>query len=144
MKRFELIEHTADIGVRVYAKDLKELFENSAQALIFLLVNEKKEGRKERTIKLEAESWEDLLVTWLNELISLFFAEKFLFCDSDLEIKENKSLKTLEAKIKGIDFDPYGNKINMEIKAATYHNLKIKKKADKLEVDIIFGYIGFI
>ncbi|OQX88359.1 MAG: hypothetical protein B6D55_00255 [Candidatus Omnitrophica bacterium 4484_70.2] len=138
MKKFELIEHTADIGVRVYAEDLKELFKNSAQALISLLVNEKKEGRKEKAIKLEAESLEELLVNWLNELISLFFAEKFLFCSCDLEIKENKPLKTLEAKIKGIDFDPYSNKINMEIKAATYHNLKIKKKQDKLEVDIIF------
>jgi len=138
MKKFELIEHTADVGVRVYAKDLKELFKNSAQALISLLVNEKKENGKEKTVKLEAESWEDLLVSWLNELISLFFAEKFLFCSCDLEINENKSSKTLEAKIKGIDFDPYRNKINMEIKAATYHNLKIKKKESGLEVDIIF------
>ena len=138
MRKFELIEHTADIGVRVYAKDLKELFKNSAEALVFLLVNQKKEGRKEKTIKLEAESWEDLLVSWLNELISLFFAEKFLFCSCNLEVKENRSLKILEAKIKGIDFDPYSNKINMEIKAATYHNLKIKKKEDKVEVEIIF------
>ena len=69
-KEFEFFEHTADIGVRVYAQNIEELFENSAKAL-FSLITENKEllPNLEREITLEAENLEELLVNWLNELI---------------------------------------------------------------------------
>jgi SHS2 domain-containing protein len=138
MKKYEFFGHTADIGLRVWATNENELFINCAQALFKLLVDKiecKKE--KEREIYLEAESWQELLVNWLNELISIFFTYKFLPCEYKINIEE-KPLR-LKAQLKGEDFDPYQKKMNMEIKAATYHNLKIEREKDGLlKTEIIF------
>jgi SHS2 domain-containing protein len=138
MKRFELIEHTADVGVRVYGKNLEELFINAALALFSLLIGNLKPGEKVKSISLEGQTLEDLVVGWLNELISLFFADKFLPFNFEVKIEAGNQPKKLEAKLVGIDFDPYSSKINMEIKAATYHNLKIEKNRKGYRVEIIF------
>lgn len=138
MKKFEFIEHTADIGVRVYGKTLEELFLNSACALLGLLAETPEKGDKKKKIQLETETLEDLLVNWLNELISLLFADKFLPRSFEIKITTEDNLKKLQAEFEGIDFDPYVNKINMEIKAATYHNLKIKQEKDRFKAEIIF------
>ena len=71
MKRYEQFPHTADIGIRVFGKDLKELFENAAFALFDTLAD--LEGLKpsiEETVKVAGDSPEGLLVAWLDELIA--------------------------------------------------------------------------
>ena len=138
MKKFEFIEHTADVCVRVFGNSSEDLFVNSALALFSLLVDVAPQPKISKEIILEAESLEDLLVEWLNELISGFFADKFLPAEYELFLKEGVASKVLKAKVKGQDFDPYANKINMEIKAATYHNLKIKQCDTGCKTEIIF------
>ena len=137
-KEFEFFEHTADIGVRVYAQNIEELFENSAKAL-FSLITENKEllPNLEREITLEAENLEELLVNWLNELISVFFTYKFLPKSYNINIKE-KGLYSLEALLKGSEYDPYIREVKTEVKAATYHNLKIEKDSSGFKTEIIF------
>ncbi len=137
MADFELIEHTADIGVRVYGKDLPELFRNSAIALFSLITDFKPQPKKEQRIKLHTQTWEDLLVTWLNELVSNFFTREFLPHSYKIIIHENKE-KELDAIVKGEDFSPYKKKINLEVKAATYHNLKIERDERGVKAEIIF------
>lgn len=138
MKDFEFIEHTADVGVRVYGKNIEELFKNCARVLFSLLVDTKPKKNTKRKVILKAQDIEDLLVNWLNELISLFFACKFLPADYSISIEKNHSSKTLKADIKGQRFDPYSSKINMEVKAATHHGLKVKKIGKIWQVEIIF------
>ena len=138
MKRYEFLEHTADVRVRIYGVTSEELFENAAFALFSLLTDYKPQRIKERTLTLDAEIQEDLLVHWLNELITLFFTYKFLPAQYSLKIEEKPSTKVLQAVVSGEDFDPYKNKINMEIKAATYHEVKIEKDKGGFKVDIIF------
>jgi SHS2 domain-containing protein len=138
MKKYEFFEHTADVGVRVWAHNEEEFFVNCANALFKLMVNKKEKGKyREEEINLEAESLEELLVNWLNELISIFFACNFLPVEYKVKIEE-KPLR-LYAQLKGEEFNPYQRKINTEIKAATYHNLKIEKD-DKgiLKGEVIF------
>jgi SHS2 domain-containing protein len=138
MKNYEIIEHTADIRVRIYGKTIKGLFKNAALALFHLIVDYKPKSKKETEIKLEAQSYEELLINWLNELISAFYAYKFLPANLKISIKENKDYFSLDAKIKGEDFNPYENKIiKAEVKAATYHNLKIEKN-NGFSAEIIF------
>ncbi|MCK4810055.1 MAG: archease [Candidatus Omnitrophica bacterium] len=138
MKKYEFIEHTADLGIRVYGKTFEELFTNAAFALTGSLVKNRQKTGKTKKFVLEGQTSEDLMFNWLNELISLFFADKFLSKTFNLKI-DNKSIpRKLEAEVRGIDFDPYSNKINMEIKAATYHNLKIEETKDGFKAEIIF------
>ncbi len=47
MKRYEMIDHTADIGIRVFGKDIAEVFSNSAYAMFDILTDPEKVEKKE-------------------------------------------------------------------------------------------------
>jgi len=138
MKRYEIIEHTADVGVRIYGETLEDLFINSASALFALLLDYKPQALKQKNIRMEADSREELFANWLNELISQFFADKFLPGQYNLSINSKSKPYSLEGNIIGQDFNPYENKINLEIKAATYHNLKIAYRNGGYMAEVIF------
>ena len=137
MKKYELIEHTADVGIRVKARTLKALFSRAAEAM-FDIIAEKKHSldhptTQETLIKQSADNPEELFINWLNELLSLSSAEEIIF--SVFKIKKIGA-KNLEAKVIGIDSKYY--RINSEIKAATYHQLKIKKNTFGYQAEVIF------
>ncbi|UCG35544.1 MAG: archease [Candidatus Omnitrophota bacterium] len=138
MEDFEFIEHTADFGIRVYGKTLPELFVNSAQALFSIILDYKPQAEIQKTIELEEENLEDLFVDWMNELISQFFADKFLPAQYSVSIESKPELNILKADITGEGFNPYERKINKEIKAATYHNLKVEKTKEGYAAEVIF------
>jgi len=136
LKNYELIEHTADIGIRVKGKDLNDLFKNSASAM-FDIIAEKKESPviKQRKIKIEqkADNLEELLVNWLNELLSLSATKELIFS----EFRINKIDKnTLQAVVIGEDIKNY--RVNTEVKAATYHQLKLEEAKGGLQAELIF------
>jgi len=138
VKRFELIEHTADIGLRIYGKSLEDLFANAAKGLFSLILDNSPKEKNQEILNLKADDLEELLVTWLNELITLFFAFKFLPARYELKIETDKKEASLIATILGQEFDPYKNKIKTEVKAATYHNLKVEKTAEGYIAEVIF------
>lgn len=138
MKSYEFLDHTADVGVRIYAGTLKDLFKTAAEVLFNLLVENRPKSTKEKEVYLESETFEDLLVNWLNELISIFFADKFLPAAYSIQIEDIGNKKLLKGFLTGESFDPYENKIKQEIKAATYHNLKIEKTKEGYKAEIIF------
>jgi SHS2 domain-containing protein len=136
VKDYEFIEHTADIGIRVKGKELVALFRNAALAM-FDIAAQKKEsqaGKKTRIkIGLKAGNLDELFVNWLNELLSLSATKYLIF--SDFQI--NKLDKTiLEAVAIGENIANY--KINTEIKAATYHQLKLEEDKTGWQAEIIF------
>jgi SHS2 domain-containing protein len=69
MKRYEYLEHTGDIGIRAYGGTLEELFINAAQGLLETIADLGTVGTTTETeIEVSAESLEDLMVAWLDEL----------------------------------------------------------------------------
>ena len=139
MRKFELIEHTADVGVKIYGKSLQELFKNAADALYYLLVsNVTPEPNKSHSITLEAEKTDELLIAWLNELISLLFADKFLPNSYHVSIEDSGNKKMLRCILRGEECDPYQNPLSMEVKAATYHDLKIQEIDRGYMAQVIF------
>ena len=138
MNNFEFIEHTADIGIRVYGKTLPALFVNSAQALFSIILDYEPQGKIQKTIELEEENLENLFVDWMNELISQFFADKFLPAQYSVNVNSSEKLSTLKADILGESFNPYERKIEKEIKAATYHGLKVEKTKEGYVAEVIF------
>lgn len=137
MRNYELIEHTADIGIKIKAEDLKGLFKNAALAMFEIIAEKKPETRgqkpEEIRVKQKAESLEELFVNWLNELLSLSAAKEKIFCDFKFNVLDEHHL---EACVGGGDIKDY--KINTEIKAATYHELKIEKKNSDWQAQVIF------
>lgn len=136
MKNYELIEHTADLAVRVKGRDLSDLFKNTALA-IFEISSEKLKNKnikhKEIIIKQKADNLPELFVNWLNEVISLSAAKGLVFDNFQIN-KLNE--KTIEAVVSGSDINNY--KINSEIKAATYHELHIEKNDSGWQAEVIF------
>jgi len=85
-------------------------------------------------MELSAQDSEMLLVSYLNEILYLINVKKWIPCKiSQLSIKDNK----LKVVLSGTPFSP-DDRIKTEIKAATYHNICIKKKKGLLEVEVLF------
>ena len=133
---FEIIDHTADVGIIVYGINMKELFSNAATALFSLITDP--ESIKENShlnVEVDSQDRSSLLIEWLNELIYLFDVEHILFNRFDIE---NLSHSKVKATCYGESFNPAKHKVNMEIKAATYHMLKLDKDNGGYKAQIIF------
>ena len=128
MEKFKFVDiTTADVAFEAYGKDLNELFANSALAMFEVMVNtEEIEPKVEREVKLEANDLEGLLFEWLNELLFYYGSENLAFSRFEVEVDE-KELK-LKAKCFGEEINPAKHETKTEVKAATYHNLEIKKE----------------
>ena len=124
-KEFEVINHTADVGIVAYGADINQAFANAAKALFSLIteLNDMEEVEY-RDIELTALDQESLLVGWLNELIYLFDAENMIFKRFDIIQLSNTYLKAISY---GQKVDSSKHKLKIGVKAATYHMLKIDK-----------------
>ena len=134
-KAFEIIDHTADVGIIAYGADVKELFSNAALALFSLIAESASvEEELHLNLKVRSEDRDSLLVEWLNELIYLFDVKHILFSRFEINSLTHNELK---ATCYGEDFDPMKHKIKTEVKAATYHMLKLDKNGDSYKAQII-------
>jgi SHS2 domain-containing protein len=128
---FEEREHTADWSLHVWAPDLAGLLEQAAKGMADLSGIKSKEGeRVKRSLKVESTDAEGLLVNFLTELLHLIDQESLVFDRFNLTVSEN----VLQAVMEG---SPIAER-KKEIKAVTYHNLKIEKKSKGLEAEIVF------
>lgn len=136
MKRYEQFSHTADIGVRVFGKTLKELFENAAFAMFDIIADlDGIEGPLSQEFELTAPNYEELLISWLDELLYNFYTKGIIYYKFDVKELAQDMIK---ATAFGRSVGENKNRLKTEIKAATYYNLKIIKRDDYYEVDIIF------
>jgi SHS2 domain-containing protein len=132
MKRFDLIEHTADIGLTAYGRSLAEAYGNAAYGLFSIITDLRKVRKAEsKSIELKEKNPQDLLYTWLNYLIYLFDAEQMLFKQCDIEDIKDSSIK---AVCYGEKVDPSRHKIKLGVKAATYHMLEVDPEKKKVQV----------
>ena len=132
---FEIIDHTADVGIIAYGTDMKQAFANAARALFSLITEiDEVEEVLYRDIELNASEQETLLVEWLNELIYLFDVENIIFKRFDINEINNTQLK---ARSYGEKVDSLKHKMKTGIKAATYHMLKVEKD-NGFKVQVLF------
>ena len=133
---YDTFDHTADVGLRVWGADLTELFEQAAEGLIELLVDPAT-VRRARSVQIEAagEEVEDLLVSWLSEILFAFDAESLTPVAVEVTAFE-------EARATGVlwgeDLDPARHQLRQHVKAVTYHNLAIRRVGGRFEVRIVF------
>ena len=137
MNSYELIDHTADIGIKVRGKTLKDLFVNAAKAMFDIMMEKRKGTRmgnaKKVRVHVEAGSLEEIFVRWLSELLSLSDWKDVVF--TKFMISE-LSPQRLEAAIE--DFPRKFFESQREIKAVTHHALKIVKEARGYSASVIF------
>ncbi len=140
MKLFEFIDHTADAGIKAWGATLTELFENAAIGMFAVIAGEeyKAQGSKiEKKIEISknTDNLEEILVSWLSELLYIFNREKIYFNNFKIAGLNNSGIK---AEASGVNIDPYQSSLYTEIKAVTFHNLKIEETADGFNCAIIF------
>ena len=133
-KNYELIEHTADVGIRVKGDDLEGLFANAALAMFDVMAeagNEEAE-KKEINIRLKADNFEELFIDWLNELLAQSATKELIFSAFKIARLDKNNL---EAKAIGCDVKNY--RVNSEVKAATYHQLKLQQLKSGWQAEVI-------
>ena len=132
---FEIIGHTADIGIAAYGASLADAFANAARALFSLIVEPDIVSEKlYRDIELSAADDESLLVAWLNELIFIFDTEFLLFSRFDVTLSGG----SLRARAYGEKVDTARHILKTGVKAATYHMLSVECGKDFCRVQVIF------
>ena len=135
-KQFEIIDHTADIGIVAYGSDYAALFKNAAVGMLSLITDlSKVEKKLVKEIVLQEQDSVTLLVEWLNGLLYELDAEHLIFNDFTLVMQDGDRLT---ATCYGEKLDPQKHAIKREIKAATYHNLNIMKEDNVYSAAIIF------
>ncbi len=135
-KKYEILDHTADIGLKIYGKNLKQLFQNAALGL-FSLISETSciKSKKKFNINLKAPNIEELLVSWLRELLYIYDAKRMLLCDFKID---KISGGQLEASVSGEPLDIKKHILHMEVKAVTYHQLRVRKTPSGFKAQVIF------
>jgi SHS2 domain-containing protein len=135
-RAFQIVDHTADVGIVAYGTDMKQMFSNAALGLFSLITEPQSIGAQlQRKLEVVAEDRDSLLVEWLNELIYLFDAEHLLFNRFDIDSLTGNRLK---ATCYGEKFDPSRHKLKLGVKAATYHMLKLDKHSNAYRAHVLF------
>ena len=136
MQGFEVMEHTADIGVVAYGQSLEQAFSNAAIGLFSIITDLTQVGETlRRDIVVTAPDIESLLVEWLNELIYVFDVDNLLF--RRFEMAHLDSLH-LRARCYGERVDPSRHQLKTGVKAATYHLLKVERYNSGYKAQVIF------
>lgn len=128
---YEEKEHTADWSLHVWAPDLAGLLEQAARGMADLSgIKTDASRRVKRSVQVESADDEGLLVNFLAELLHVMERDNLAFDRFGLSVSAN----SLQAELEG---SPILER-KKEIKAVTYHNLKIQKRLKGLEAEIVF------
>lgn len=135
MKEYEFFEHTADVGVKAYGKDLGEAFGNAARGMFAILTKSEVKEVGEFELHLEADDLEQLLVDWLSELLYLYEVDELLFSAFDVSIeKDEEGAIKLLGKTRGERIDKEKHEITTAIKAVTYHMIEVNEEEGFVKV----------
>lgn len=135
MKQIEYLDISGDVGLRVRAGSLEELFEAAATGMAGLITDVSGiPAAIQRDVTVPAGLSEDMFIAWLNELVFLFDAYGFIGTEFRVAFQKGE----LRAGVTGGTFDPAIHERNLLIKAATYHNLSLKKIDSQWEATVVF------
>lgn len=128
MEPYEIVDHTAEIGIKAYGRTREELFAHMAQGMFSLIVPpEEVQAKIGREVTAHAEGWERLLISWLRELLYLFDTERFLGRSFTIQKLESTEV---QAAVSGEILDFNRHHVDKEVKAATYCDLKLVQGPD--------------
>lgn len=123
-RRFEILEHPADVGFAAYGRTLGELFENAALALFSLACDlETIQEREPRAVAASGRDNESLLYAWLAEILAEADAGKWVFRRAAVNRLDASSVQGV---LFGEPFDKARHRAGSYIKAVTYHQFKVE------------------
>ena len=136
MDDYQLIDHTADVGLHVKGADPVDLFTKAGLALFDVLTDiSELQGSHVQKIRIDGDDWPDLMVNWLRELLYLWSGEEKLVYAIEIE---SLSKTEVAATVMYDEFLPERHQIKNEIKAVTYHQIQVQPVDQGWEARIIF------
>jgi SHS2 domain-containing protein len=132
---YEIFEHTADLGLRVRAATLPELMADAGRGLFAMVVDDLDSVRPvlAREFHIAGNDKAYLLFDWLNELLYVCDTERLAFSQFDVQIADDG----LAATAGGEPLDPARHHLTHEIKAITYHGLRVEETGDGWLAEVI-------
>lgn len=134
--RYEALDHIADAQVRIFGDTLEELFANAAYALFNTMADIGTVCvRERRALPITADDLEHLLHAWLSDLLFLFATRQMLLSEFDVR---SVNPQQITATVGGERLDLQRHTFYTEIKAVTYHQLRIEPRKDGWVAEVIF------
>lgn len=138
-RNFEYRDHTADIQLHAWGKNMTEAFENVGLAMFNYMTplsGVKVDPSKEKTYKMQAHDMQSLLFAFLDELLFIFNTE-FFVCKELRIVKFDRETWEIEAQGLGETFSPETHAMGTEIKAITYSAMQANEDEERAEVYVI-------
>ena len=132
---YSFFEHTADLGIRVTAPDLNCLFVDAARGMFAAIIEDigQVQATQAVEIKVAGAEVDMLLFDWLRELLYRFDADHMLFSQFEVNVGENG----LTGVARGEPYDPARHLLSHEVKAITYHDLRVEREGDTWVAEVI-------
>ncbi len=132
---YEVFEHTADVGLRVRADSLDALLVDAARGLFSLIVTnlDQVEAVQEKTIRIDGSEPDYLLFDWLNELLYTFEVDRLLLSEFAVSVDPQGLTATCRGETMQLD----RHEMDHEVKAITYHGLKVQQDDDGWMAELI-------
>jgi SHS2 domain-containing protein len=128
---YEVLEHTADVGLRVWGPDLSAVFEQAALGLIAIMGQGSGPATRREEISLDAPDDIALLVDWLSEVLFLFDARGFVPRAIDATVTSGR----VRAVIDGSDAESF-EQAGPAVKAVTYHDALVRRTPERYEARV--------
>lgn len=131
------LDHTADVQLHSWGRDLNESFEQVAMAMFgYMTELDKVEILEKHQIEAESDDLEGLLFRFLDELLYLFSAEPYIICKKVVITEMDLDNYKIKCDCYGESFDLKKHPQGTEVKAITYSAMQIIEKPDNNRVDI--------
>ena len=133
---YELLDHTADIGIRVTETSIRDLFETAGLAMLHQITDlSTLTGTETKKIHVKGMDQADLLINWLRELLWCWTIDNVIVSKVHITEIDSRHLRAV------ILCDPYNPKIHeilKDIKAVTYHGVSVAQTAAGWTASVIF------
>jgi len=132
---FEIIDHTADVGLAAYGATCEELFANAALGMCSIMgdVDTVREAET-REVRVTASDIAALLAAFLGELIYLLEVEHFVCRRAEVESVTDTEARAI---IHGEPISPEHD-LHTEIKAVTHHDLTVEQRDGAWHATVLF------
>jgi SHS2 domain-containing protein len=135
---YRYIEHVSDEMVEAYGRTLNEAFANSAKALINIVCDVSKvDPGKHIAIQTTGFDLVSLLYGWLEKVLIALLVDNLALAKFQVMIKRRKDYYFLTSECEGEAFVRRKHQYKVEVKAITYHEMKVTKSKGKFVVQYI-------
>ena len=137
--KYRQFEHTSDLKVEIYGKNLPELFSNAAFCLFDIMLDHTRLGTdRTEEVRLASSNLSELFLDWLRELLFLFSTRSLAVARTEIaELTETGTLQ-LTARIHGTTYDPAKHGLKHEVKTPTYHEYRIELTPAGYRATVVF------